>query len=198
MRRSQPRFAEPVIVDGFLSRERCSSLLQELQYAFWSPSTVVEPRARRAGHIAYHAMRVSESTYENWFTASITQELRGISRRLEKLIAGFEGRRERWQATRYRRGGKFDCHFDCGHWAKDPAGDREHTVVIFLNRPGSGGGTYFPLLDLEVPAVAGRLLLWSNLAADGSRNSDALHAGLPILRGSKTVLVTWVRQRKII
>ena len=48
--------------------------------------------------------------------------------------------------------------------------ERTHSVVLYLETPERGGETRFPLLDLSVKSLSGRLLIWSNL--DSSGQSD--------------------------
>jgi prolyl 4-hydroxylase len=120
--------------------------------------------------------------------------MRQIDRKLETLVPNFEQHRETWQATRYGKNGRFDYHLDCGDGPNNPSAQREHTALIFLDEPQCGGETHFLLLDLEIKPVAGRLVLWSNFDKNGRRDFNLLHAALPVSRGHKTVLVTWVHR----
>lgn len=187
--------AEPLSFRGFLSREECAAIRAELAFAFWYPSTVVQ---RVEGSVAAGRIspcRVSETTDESWFTRQLADRVRSIDDRLAALLPGFRERREGWQATRYFPGGRFRPHMDCGLWDGDPAGEREQTVILFLNTPRSGGETFFPWLGAAVRPEAGRLLTWRNLTADGGCDRRMIHSSLPLLAGRKTVLVTWLRQR---
>lgn len=188
--------AEPLTATpDFVPRETCRTILEELGFARWYPSTVVErvDGERLAGRIS--ACRVSETTDESWFTTGLRTALEPVNRALEAMLPGFEARREGWQATRYSPGGRFRPHTDCGHWDGDPAGEREHTVLIFLNRPRSGGETCFPFRGEEYRPQPGLLLVWRNLTADRRCDRTMTHSSLPVLAGRKTVLVTWLRQR---
>jgi prolyl 4-hydroxylase len=187
--------AGPMSQRAFLSPEECAAIRSELEFAFWYPSTVVQriEERRVAGRIS--PCRVSETTDESWFTRELAVRMRSINARLGDILPGFEERREGWQATRYFRGGRFKPHVDCGHWDGDPAGEREHTLLIFLNSPRSGGETFFPYLGAAIRPVAGLLLTWRNLTADGLCDRRMTHSSLPLLAGRKTVLVTWLRQR---
>lgn len=184
-------------IDGFLKPGQCEEILSELEFAHWWPSTVARYATKDRVEIARSSARVSESTDGEWFSAPLTRMIRSIEKRLSLIVPGVPARCERWQATRYARGGKFDFHFDCGHWAKEPAGERARTILIYLDSPAAGGATCFRELDLEVRPVAGRLVVWRNLRANGKCDPDMLHAGAPLRKGTKTVLVTWVRQRRV-
>jgi prolyl 4-hydroxylase len=185
------------IIDRFVTPRWCETILEELDYAFWSPSTVVKVDSDST-RVLLSKHRVSKSTDETWLTPVARREVRRLGERLSKLIPEFEPRRERWQITRYEKGDAFSYHFDSGPlWASTAAGDRELTALVFLDTPKLGGGTHFLCPDLEIEALAGRLVLWRNLTHAGTRCEAALHAGLPVQQGRKTVLVTWVRQRRL-
>ncbi|HEV7993254.1 MAG TPA: 2OG-Fe(II) oxygenase [Gemmatimonadaceae bacterium] len=184
-------------IDGFLRPEQCAAMLDELDFALWRPSTVAERYDGAELSVVRRSMRVSESTAEEWFTPALRRMIRAIDARIARLVPRLAARRERWQATRYVRGGRFDYHFDCGHWADEPAGERERTVLLYLDTPRRGGSTHFRELDVDVEARAGRLVVWRNLTPARARDPDMLHAGAPLAAGRKTVLVTWVRQRTL-
>ena len=189
-----PLESKPRWTDGFLSSRTCAWILDELEIALWRPSSVVARRQNGSLKDYYSTRRVSETAYEEWFSPALRRELRKIERRIAAMLGAEVARFEEWQASLYRRGGRFDFHFDAGYWAHEPAGDREKTVLIFLDTPGAGGGTRFKELNIEVNARAGRLLTWDNLLPGGERDPLMLHAGVPVARGIKTVLVTWIRQ----
>lgn len=182
-------------IDGFLRPKECAQILQELPFAFWFPSSVLVNYKDAGLKSVRSGSRLSESALEEWFTPELLRVLRGIQKRLTRFIPGIERRREVWQATRYRTGGKFDYHYDCGKWGDDPAGERLHTVVIYLDTPRRGGSTRFFSFDFEIKARAGRLLAWKNLNVSGQCDREMLHSSVPLAEGRKTILVTWVRQR---
>jgi prolyl 4-hydroxylase len=182
-------------IDEFLLPAERARILDELPFVFWFPSTVlVNYPDGRLKSVRTHN-RVSESTLEEWFTPQLRRTILGVQKRVKRFVPEIDGRRERWQITRYRKGGKFDYHYDCGKWGEDPAGERMHTVLIYLNTPRRGGSTRFPDLDLEIKAKAGRLLVWKNLTSAGERDEDMMHASVPLVEGRKATLVTWVRER---
>ncbi len=183
-------------VDGFLSPTQCSAVLAELHYAFWQPSGVSYKGSNGTLASVTSPMRVSLSTDEYWFTPSLTRLVRAITQRLTPLVPRIAQRAEVWQATRYAAGGKFDYHHDAGHWREQRGGERAFTVLIYLDTPRRGGGTRFKELKLEVKAQAGRLVVWRNLDRNGQCDRSMRHASTPLAGGRKTVLVTWVRQRR--
>jgi prolyl 4-hydroxylase len=42
----------------------------------------------------------------------------------------------------------------------------------------------------------GRILIWNNMALDGSPNPWTIHEGLPVERGSKYIVTKWYRERQ--
>lgn len=184
----------PRWVDGFLSEPMCNKILDELEITLWKPSTVVYRRSGGELRQGLSRSRRSETAHEQWFSPELKRVLRRIDSRLARLLGHDPVRHEAWQATRYRRGDTFQDHFDAGHWSDDPHGERERSVVIYLRAPARGGGTRFRELGLDVQARVGRLLTWGNLLPNGEPDPRMLHAGTPVTRGVKIVLVTWIRQ----
>ena len=154
-------------VDGFLRPDQCAAILHELEFAYWSRSKVyVEMGDGDYQHILGDK-RDSMTTSERWFTTPLRRAIGGIDRRLARRLPQVLTHREEWQATRDRRGGRFGYHADSGYFAGEPAGERTHTVLIYLEAPRRGGVTRFPHLGIDVKSVAGRLAIWTNLTADG-------------------------------
>ncbi len=183
-------------VDDFLSPSECATVRAELRYALWRPSGVAVTASNGTLTTVTSPMRVSWSTDEYWFTPPLARLVRTLTRRLAPLVPRIGERAESWQATRYCAGGKFDYHYDAGHWRGERGGERAHTVLIYLDTPRKGGATCFSELEIEVKAQAGRLVVWKNLDRSGRLDRSMRHAGAPLAGGRKTVLVTWVRQRK--
>jgi hypothetical protein len=191
----RPCASTPFWVDGFLAEATCLHVLDELEFAFWRPSTVVSRTNEGALRSHRSRMRISDTTSEQWFTPQLLRAMRRIERRLVTMLHVDRARFEEWQAVRYRCGGKFDYHLDAGFWSADSAGERECTVLIYLDTPVAGGATRFKELSVEIQAISGRLLVWNNLLPDGTPNPQMLHAGAPVRRGRKTILVSWIREQ---
>jgi prolyl 4-hydroxylase len=115
---------------------------------------------------------------------------------------------------RYPTGGHYVHHYD---WYTDETarevhgGNRDSTLLIYLNSNCTGGGTNFnhlepprhelwcDFIDCDEPwdagttfrPIAGNAVFWYNLHADGSGNMKTRHAGMPITSGMKYVLNIW-------
>ena len=42
----------------------------------------------------------------------------------------------------------------------------------------------------------GKLVIWDNTLEDGSGDPNSLHAGLPVIAGTKYIAVIWIRGEK--
>ena len=58
-----------------------------------------------------------------------------------------------------------------------------------------GGATEFPQLGIAFPPQQGTLLLWNNALPGGAPNSHVIHAGTPVVRGTKYIITKWFRTR---
>jgi prolyl 4-hydroxylase len=187
---------ELIFIDHFLTEDECSSILDELDCAYWQPSLTYQQQADGNFLNVLTAMRVSKTAHEEWFSRELNAILKRIEKRLNKLFGVDPADLESWQATDYCRNGKFDYHLDAGYWEGHHAGDRILTFLLYLSTPLKGGGTHFRALDQYVHAKAGRLVVWNNLFADGESNHRMIHSSTPVLKGRKTTLVTWQRQKR--
>jgi prolyl 4-hydroxylase len=181
--------------DDFVSDKDCALLCSELRSAYWRPSLTYQKQPDGQYINILTEFRVSETAHEEWFSTELKDMLRKIELRIQKYYGVASSFLEQWQATDYCPNGKFDYHLDAGYWANHFAGERLHTFLLYLNTPQKGGGTDFRALDVYVPAHTGRLLVWNNLFPDGECDGRMIHSATPLLKGKKTTLVTWERQK---
>lgn len=76
-------------------------------------------------------------------------------------------------------------------------GQRAATFLVYLNEEYEGGETEFPRLNFRFRGVCGDALLFSNIDSQGAPDYDAVHAGLPPMRGEKWVFSQWIRTRPL-
>jgi prolyl 4-hydroxylase len=126
-----------------------------------------------------------------------------LSHRIDRLIGVEAEIGEPLQGQRYHPGQQFKPHHDWFHttedyWSIEKArgGQRSWTAMIYLNTVENGGATYFTEVGLQFIPKPGVLLLWNNALADGCPNEATLHAGMPVVLGSKYVVTKWYRTRK--
>ncbi len=75
-------------------------------------------------------------------------------------------------------------------------GQRTITFTIFLNTVEKGGETFFPALNAQIKPEKGMALIWNNLNEDGTPNELTLHEEKPVLKGYKSMVTKWFRDKK--
>ncbi|KAE8140300.1 hypothetical protein BDV38DRAFT_280296 [Aspergillus pseudotamarii] len=116
---------------------------------------------------------------------------------------------------RYEENGFFTHHYDA--FGETHKKDRKTTLNVFLQANCTGGGTHFPYLprpdderwcqfidcDSDLPGVtfkpiAGNAVFWENIRPDGTVHPETLHAGMPVLSGTKIGMNiwTWTKERR--
>lgn len=125
-----------------------------------------------------------------------------LQRRIDDLLGLEPSHGETIQGQRYAPGQEFRAHFDHfspeqAFWKAEQArgGQRSWTAMAYLNAVEEGGSTDFPQLPLSIPPQPGALIVWNNMKADGTPNPLSLHAGTPVIKGTKYVLTKWYRAR---
>jgi prolyl 4-hydroxylase len=131
---------------------------------------------------------------------------------------------ENLQAVKYQAGGRFNPHYDwlyeaTGGFGLDTSGNRESSFFVYLEANCTGGSTNFPAVDrpverewcetlncvdeggkqvktVEVKPKVGRAIFWWNVDAWGDVDEMTLHAGAPVVEGSKIGLNIWTRRRR--
>ncbi|GAU94967.1 hypothetical protein RvY_06661-2 [Ramazzottius varieornatus] len=110
---------------------------------------------------------------------------------------------EELQVANYGIGGHYDAHFDHfrtlyeinhkhidGEW-----GDRMATFLLYMSDVEAGGATVFPRINLTLYPAKGSAAFWFNLHKDGLGDERTLHAGCPVLVGSKWISNKWIREK---
>jgi len=125
-----------------------------------------------------------------------------LQRRIDDLMGIEPAFGETIQGQRYAPGQEFRGHYDhflpSQHfWEAEQrrGGQRSWTAMAYLNEVEEGGTTDFTRVDLSIPPQPGALLIWNNMKPDGTPNPNAMHAGTPVVRGTKYVLTKWYRAR---
>ena len=102
--------------------------------------------------------------------------------------------------VKYNIGGEYKEHTDWFDNNDDihlkeltPSGNRTHSFLIYLNDEFEGGETEFPILKRKIVPEKGKGVMWLNML-DGDCLEETLHAGLPVTKGEKWILIVWVRE----
>jgi prolyl 4-hydroxylase len=186
-----------LVIDSFVSEEVCGQILDDLESSYWHSSSVLQLRSGRQYSEVREHFRASATADQRWFGPKLNRIIGRIQKRLSILLPCDPLRLESWQATRYKKGGRFDYHVDGGYWKRSAAGDRKRTYLIYLDSPQKGGETHFRALNITVAAKPGRLVVWENLLPSGHCDHAMIHGGMAVLKGTKTTLVTWERERSL-
>jgi hypothetical protein len=115
-------------------------------------------------------------------------ELEALKQRIE-LEVGLTSHVRSLRYRRYAEGQGHPVHVD------DYEIDGAHlvaTAMLCVGEPEQGGGTEFPHASphaLRVEPTMGALVHWRNVLRDGRPAAQAAHRGVPVLRGTKAVLL---------
>ena len=192
-----PASGTVMVRDAFVSGATCQALLDDIDFVWWTPSGTISRTAAGALIGRLSICRTSMGSTEDWLGEAARRALRRIENRLAAIAGLDPACLDPWQIVRYRRGELFEEHHDAGLFADSEHGERVATLLLYLDdQPGDSGATVFPALQRRIAPRAGRLLLWRNLADDGSIDARMRHAGAPARR-TKTLLTTWLRQRPV-
>lgn len=180
--------AEIWAVPRFLDVVDCGRLMTMID-ATARPSTAYELDYSQ-GH------RTSYSAYLSAADPFIAR----LQDRLDDLLGIDPANGERIEGQRYLAGQEFRPHCDwfpegSPSWAqeKDCGGQRAFTAMAYLNAVDRGGETAFPNVDIQIAPRPGTLLIWNNADADGVPNPWTVHAGTPVVRGTKYIFTKWYR-----
>ncbi|KAM7360660.1 prolyl-4-hydroxylase-alpha SG2 isoform 2-T2 [Cochliomyia hominivorax] len=138
--------------------------------------------------------RISQQTY-------LKPKNHGIVEQIYKLVGIITGfnmiSAEAMQVANYGIGGQYESHYDyLSHFLNktdtDFVGDRISTNMFYLSDVEEGGYTVFPFLDIYSKPIKGSMIMWYNLHRDIHANERTLHAGCPVLKGSKKIANIWI------
>lgn len=102
---------------------------------------------------------------------------------------------------RYHPGQEYKPHHDylevdAQDYAKiRSCGQRQSTLLTYLNDDFEGGETRFPELEIQYKGQAGDALYFRNISEAGRPVKNSLHAGLPVKQGEKWLATLWGREK---
>ena len=187
---SAQRSVQLYVKGHFLSPDECRGLCERIDAGSY-PSPLYDKDK-------YEDVRTSYSCNLNVYDPLVSE----IETRIANLLEIDRSWGEPLQGQRYQTGQRFKEHADFfyvdePYWAEyEPhGGQRTWTAMIYLNEPQGGGATGFKFLDLAVEPRTGRMLVWNNMALDGSPNPWTIHEGQAVLAGTKYIVTKWYRER---
>ena len=171
---------------GFFSAAECR-YLAEAATPMLAPSVIVDPAT---GAQRPDPVRVSDAM---GFTLPIENPaVHALNQRIAAASGTNVAQGEPLQILRYRAGGEYKPHFDA---ISCFANQRILTMLVWLGEDYEGGQTMFMKTGLKVKGRTGDALLFRNALADGRRDPDSAHAGMPVTRGEKLIASRWIRAR---
>jgi prolyl 4-hydroxylase len=178
-----------VLVKGVLNAEQCAALIAH-----------AEQEAKFNRSMTHSA---DESSARTSSSAYLVRENPIVQRTMEQLCA-MVGKSaetcETLQVVRYTADQQYLPHHD--YFDETTAcdlelgGQREYTILVYLNDDYEGGTTSFPEINLTVKGSRGDALIWRNLDVTGKGMLTTMHSGDPVLSGQKNALNCWIRQHR--
>lgn len=169
----------------------CGDLIQSAeQLDAWEPATVVNSDAPPHYHASRNndAVTIDGRADAAWLPFeqrlhSLLGQCAGLYKGLNRYvdISGHTG----FQLLRYKPGQHFHEHVD--NVARHATwGQRQLSVVLYLNDGFDGGETYFPRQQRVITPVAGNLIVFPS-------HFTHPHASADVVTGVKFSVVTWFR-----
>jgi len=135
-------------------------------------------------------------------TDVLKEESVDILARLAEITKTEPKQAEGFQVIRYGLGNEYREHTD---WF-DPrlpavrkiirkGGQRIFSVVIGLKEADEGGELYFKAVGLRFKIHPGDAIIFENVKPNGVPDVATINAALPVTKGEKLVVVTWLRER---
>lgn len=187
----------------------CSDFLREDEASFVIYCSAIYQQRARVVHSSSDKGAMDSDVRTNsymYFSPTRTNGfIRFIERRMSRLVERPMSHGEPLSVLFYTSGQEYKPHFDYF----DPTlkvtedllkngGQRSRTVLLYLNSVKDGGETFFPSLDLRVPAKLGTLAYMDNCNDNGKVNPLSLHAGMPVKDDDKWIAVRWYREREFV
>ena len=183
--------AEIWTVPEFMAAEECTELMAMIDRTA-KPSAVLD-------HGQNEVWRTSSSGNVDRTNPFV----HALETRIDALLGIPHAFGETMRGQRYEVGQEFKYHMDvfwtkADYWKTEAkrGGQRAITAMVFLNDVDEGGATAFTNLDISVTPERGKLLIWNNNSAGGHPNEGTMHAGTPVIKGTKYIITKWYRSRK--
>lgn len=183
-----------ILLGNVLSSEECDALVAHCGNRY-TRSTVT---AENDGASVVHEGRTSEMAFIRRGEAEVAER---VERRLAALAHWPVENGEPFQLQKYGPTQEYRPHYDWldpesgGHRSHlAQGGQRLATFVLYLSDVVQGGGTAFPGLGLEVYPRKGNAVWFLNTDANHQPDRQTLHAGAPVVSGTKIIANKWLRQ----
>ena len=185
-------------IDSFATAAECAWLIERGRSGMRRAQVY---RHDLPGHTEAESRTNSESDFTIW-NADLVLAL--IRDRIAATIGSETRFFEVTKLLRYDPGQHFGLHADFQEPATpalaseiERRGQRIRTFLVYLNSDYEGGETEFPRVGLRHRGRRGDALWFVNVDAAGAPDHQTVHAGLPLLSGTKWLLSQWIRSRPV-
>jgi hypothetical protein len=141
----------------------------------------------------------ARSSHGTYFSVGENVVIDSIEKRISEVTGYPVENGEGIQILRYEVGQEYRPHFD--YFDPNSPGGGNHlknnrvcTFLMYLNTPEEGGETTFPDAGLSVRAKQGSAVQFSYQTP--SPETKTLHAGTPVIKGTKWVATKWIRHKE--
>mmetsp|Transcript_12532 Transcript_12532/g.20867 ORF Transcript_12532/g.20867 Transcript_12532/m.20867 type:complete len:470 (-) Transcript_12532:99-1508(-) len=178
-------------IDNFVTDEEADALVAVAKGLTWQPSSSVSSASLKETSFV---RRLSQSAVGKDCQDEAYTKLEAKLSELVKVESKFV---EPLEFVHYTKMQSFGMHHDFNlHDLWLPVGPRVLSMFLCLTDVPEGGAMGFPDLDwLLVPPKKGQLLIWPNVLSEHTRkrHPDMASESLPVLKGEKYGVHTWVR-----
>jgi prolyl 4-hydroxylase len=175
---------------NFLTKEECDQIIKLAENQM-KPATTLGTQIE--------GYRVAETTWLDNDNIIVSSYKKKVSELFDIPVENMEN----LHIVRYVIGGEYKNHQDFFHPGESyydehikRGGQRLMTTIIYLNDEFTGGETDFPELNMRIKPETGKLISWKNLDENENLLYNTLHAGLPVISGTKYIATIWIRESK--
>ena len=168
----------------FMTIDECNYIIK-MALPLLQPSVVVHPET---GRMIQNPIRTSTAATFPFIAENPL--LHAINNRIANATNTHYNQGEPVQILSYLAGQEYKPHCDA---LPNTDNQRIKTLLVYLEANFEGGETFFSKTGMRIRGKQGDAILFSNIDVDGRPDPNALHAGLPVRKGRKTILSKWIR-----
>ena len=189
-------YIEPEIIPNLINQEEINYIINKSEEKF-DDSIVIADKE----NAIQKDIRDSKTAWLSKNDNTIKSIIEKVCRITNKSINNCED----LQVVKYDNNGYYKDHHDsccddselCENFKKN-SGQRVITCVIYLTDEFDGGETNFPNLNFKVKPSKGSAIIFHPMTNDEKKcHPKALHAGMPVISGTKIIANVWIREAPI-
>lgn len=187
-----------ILLGNVLSDEECNFLCEMSKPVLTRSATIGDT-------LQESRVDSNRTSHTGYFFKGTHEIITRIENRLAELSHWPCDKSEGFQVQSYGAGHEYRPHHD---WFNPElpgfdeviadGGQRNATIILYLNDVEEGGSTDFPLAGISIAPKKGNAVFFLNTDAFGIPDERTLHAGMPVHKGSKLVANKWLRQKDYI